>query len=336
MSRWEPPQRREGTEWSPGEAEAYRPPEAAEGEEEVVLSEVPAEEIGATRPRRAPRPVALVQRDGEAGRVRRAGVGRWLAVAGLGLMVALLTAGWSAVQLTKRGEAERAIGEALVPLTEIDRLLARDYDDLLAEAARGETASVIVEEYPLGVALPAAQLAGMSRAELRAWLLSESAARIYEDGVDIFAREGGSGGGRFSARGVYAMTVGQLTERNHTIAIIVAAVLLLFVAPMLALATSAGSGTLRLRNLGLGLALAGGGLTVAALAAQLGLRLSADGSGDVFSAVLLDHAAELMGLPLRNGIIVGVLGLVVVAGSLGLGRYGARAAWAEGGRAEWR
>ena len=326
MSRWEPPRRGEGSELSPGGAEGER--------EEVALSGAPAEEIGATRPRRTPHPGALVLGGGEAGRVR-AGVGRWLAVGGLGLMVALLTAGWSAVQLTNRGEAERAIGEALVPLTEIDRLLARDYEALRAGAARGETASVIVEGYPLGLAVPAVELAGMSRAELRARLLSESAARIYEDGVDIFAREGGSGGGRFSARGIYALTVGQLTGRNHTIAIIVAAVLLLFVAPMLALVTSTGSGTLRLRNLGLGLALAGGGLTVAALAAQLGLRLSADGSGDVFDAVLLDQAAELMGLPLRNGIIVGALGLVIVAGSLGLGRYGARAAWAEGGR-EWR
>lgn len=313
---------------------------AVESAEEVELSAAPTEEVAGAHPGGWPRAEDFLPPADDA-RAFLSGARRWLAVAGLALVVALLTAAWSVVQLTNRGHAERVIGEALVPLTEVDRLVARDYAGLVAEAASGGRTAVIVEGYSLGLAVPAAELATMTRAELRARLLSDSAARIYEDGVGIFQREDGSGGGRFSARGIYQLTAGQLTAQNHTIAIIMTALLLLFLVPMLVLTTSAGNGATRVRNLGLALALAGGGLTVAGLAAWFGLGRAADGADDVFNETLLDLAADLAWLPLRNGVTVAVLGLLIVAGSFGLPLYrrrlrrkGARGAHVGGESAE--
>ncbi|MCY3918199.1 MAG: hypothetical protein OXG38_00130, partial [Chloroflexi bacterium] len=140
-------------------------------------------------------------------------------------------------------------------------------------------------------------------------------------------------GSFFSPSGVFELTAGQLTARNHTIAIIIAVLLALFFVPMLVRALSEGTGAERARNMGAGLALGGLGLAVALLIVR-GLLRGVLGSDDAFSDALLDVGLDAAGLPLRNGLIFGALGGVVLAASLAfetlLWRWAGRRAWAEG------
>ncbi len=260
---------------------------------------------------------------------------RWMGVGGLALVTALLILAWSAVQLTDRSQATQVLQQALAPLSDIDRLLERDYATLQTQAQAAGGASVIVQSYPLGIAIPAAELSEMSREEVRARVLSVSAERIYESGMGTFTREDAGQGSFFSPSGVFELTAGQLTARNHTIAIIIAVLLALFFVPMLVRALSEGSGAERARNLGAGLALGGLGLAIALLVVRALLRglLASD---DAFSEALLDIGVNAAGLPLRNGLIFGALGGVVLAASLAfealLWRWAGRRAWLEDAR----
>jgi NADH:ubiquinone oxidoreductase subunit 6 (subunit J) len=257
-----------------------------------------------------------------------------MGVGGLALVTGLLILAWSAVQLTERSQATRVLQQTLVPLSDIDRLLARDYAALQTQAQADAGGSVIVQSYPLGIAIPAAELSEMSRDAVRAHVLSVSAERIYESGAGAFAPDEAGRGSFFSPSGVFALTAGQLTARNHTIAIIVGALLALFFVPMLVRALSEGSGAERARNLGAGLLLGGLGLAIALLVGRSLLRgvLSTD---DGFSDALLDVGLNAAGLPIRNGVIFGALGALVLAAALGfetlLWRWAGRRAWAEGG-----
>ena len=242
-------------------------------------------------------------------------VSRWMGVAGLALVTGLLILAWSVVQLTERAHATQVLAETLAPLSDIDRLLERDYEVLQAAAQAADGTSVVVRSYPLGVAIPAAELSEMSAAQVRARVLSESADRIYDTGVGTFAREDGVRGSFFSPRGVFELTAGQLTARNHTIAIIVTVLLALFFVPMLVRTLSEGSGAERARNLGAGILLGGLALAGALLIGRALLR-GVVGSDDVFADALLQIGADTAGLPVRNGLIFGALGAVVLTGSL--------------------
>ena len=256
---------------------------------------------------------------------------RWMGVGGLALVTGLLIVAWSAVQITERSHATQVLEQTLAPLSDVDRLLDRDYATLQtqAQAQAADDASVIVQSYPLGIAIPAAALAQMSRDEVRARVLSVSAERIYESGVGTFTREDAGQGSFFSPSGVFELTAGQLTARNHTIAIIIAVLLALFFVPMLVRALSEGTGAERARNMGAGLALGGLGLAVTLLIVR-GLLRGVLGSDDAFSDALLDVGLNAAGLPL----IFGALGGVVLAASLAfealLWRWAGRRAWADG------
>ena len=242
-------------------------------------------------------------------------VSRWMGVAGLALVTGLLILAWSAVQLTERARATQVLAETLAPLSDIDRLLERDYETLQATAQESDGTSVIVRSYPLGVAIPAAELSEMSAAQVRAWVLSASAERIYDTGMGTFAREDGVRGSFFSPRGVFELTAGQLTARNHTIAIIVSVLLALFFVPMVVRTLSDGSGGERARNLGAGVLVGGLGLAGALLIGRALLR-GVVGADDIFADALLQIGSDVAGLPVRNGLIFGALGAVVLAGSV--------------------
>ena len=110
--------------------------------------------------------------------------------------------------------------------------MASDYDAIIAGAAASDAELVLVPNYPLAIAIAPEELAQMSRAELRARILSESAAQIYDTGIDAFEREDrAGGGGTFSAYGVMRFTIGQLTASSHTLAQIVGGVLLFLLIP---------------------------------------------------------------------------------------------------------
>lgn len=230
---------------------------------------------------------------------------------------------WSAIQITDRDNATRILKRTLVPLTEIDDLLGREYEGLIRAAHTGEASTLEVPGYPLPIAIPTRQLAGMTRGELRASLLEQSAARLYTDGVSAFQREQSTGGGSgiFSAQGVMRRTVGQLTRDSHQITQIVGG-LLAFVTALLVVAVIVSTqGFARVQHLGLAIMIGAVPMTVVVVGVRFALRNLAEETGDPFNAELLGIGVQALSIPIRNFIIFAVLGLGILALGILLGLW---------------
>ena len=244
---------------------------------------------------------------------------RWGAILLLASFAIALVLAWTAIQVTGEETGRRVIQRSLLPITEIDDVLDAEYGALVAEARLNPDPATIlfVPSYPIEIPIATQDFATMSREELRAFLLGESADRLYQQGVSAFQREssGFSGGGMLSARGVLRLTVGQITSDSHQIAQIVG-VLLLFITAVLVLAVVLLSdGFQRIRNVGFAAAIGMIPMTMAVVGVRFAFRTAADDAGDPFSEALFDVSVDLMWIPIRNFIIFSVLGLLL----LGLG-----------------
>jgi len=288
------------------------------GDDEVEFSSVAAEEVGAVEPaapkviERVSRPRVIAARDrGE--RISSAPT-RWSALLAAALMVGGVIFVWSALHATERAQAEPILARSLVPITEIDALLSAESDTLIAEAQRRPGELLTTPHYPLPVTLPADELALLSPTALRARLLSDSARLVYDDGVGVFRREAGSAdGGFFSARGVIRWTLGRLTADTHDILWLLFAATLIFAIPALIIAIALSHSRDRLRNLGLAVLLGGLLTTIATISARFALRTTAEGAADPLNMVLLHIGADVLSIPLRNAVIVSVLGAAILA-----------------------
>lgn len=251
--------------------------------------------------------------DAEA-RIWRAAV-RGGAIVLLACFVILTILAWSAIQISDRDNAERILKRTLAPLTEIDDLLAREYAGLIEEARQGEAATLEVPGYPLPIAIPASQLAGMTRAEVRAYLLDQSAQRLYADGVSAFQREQSAGGGNglFSAEGAMRRTVGQLTQDTHQIAQIVGGLLAFVTALLVVGVFGSTQGFARMRHLGLAITIGTAPMVVAVVGVRFALRNLAEETEDPFNAELLTIGVQVLWIPIRNFVIFAILGLVILA-----------------------
>lgn len=300
--------------------------DADERGDEVEFVETPAVEVGTEpleegmEPLRAQQPRRIGEtRIIDEDRTFQAAAQRWLIVGALAVGFAVLMMTWSAIQVTGRDNAERILQESMIPLTELDALLASDYDAIIAGAAASDAELVLVPNYPLAITIAPEELALMSRSELRARILSESAAQIYDSGIDAFEREErGGGGGTFSAYGVMRFTIGQLTDSSHTLAQIVGGILLFLLIPFVAVVASRFQGIQRLRGMGAALALAGMVGTLVMLGVRAGLRTAADSALDPLNAALLEIGADASGIPIRNFIVLAILGLAIVAVTIGM------------------
>ena len=220
---------------------------------------------------------------------------------------------WSALHATDRAQAEPILARSLVPITEIDALLSAEYAALIADAQRRPGDLLTTPHYPLPVTLPADELVLLSSTDLRARLLHDSARLVYDDGMGVFRREtGGQGGGFFSARGVIRWTLGRLTADTHEIMWLLFAAALIFAIPALIVVVALSHAVDRLRNLGIAVLLGGLLTTIALISARFALRTTADGAADPLNAVLLEIGADVLSIPLRNAVIVSVLGAMIL------------------------
>ena len=301
----------------PSESNPARRPQPGTGRsdvEEVEFVDAPAIDVGLTesvvvsRVRRIRR---QAPRDEDWPSRRRAG--RWAAMAVLAAVFAVLLAVWSLIQISERENAERILQDVLAPLTEVDALLDRDYESLVAdagEAAATGAADVAIPHYPLDIVIPGQELATMSQTELRERILAESASAIYDEGTGTFERESGAAGGGLFRSGAVRFTMAQLTEEAHGAWQIGGAVLLGLAVLLIVTVAALSRDLARIQNVGLALAAAGALMTVATLGARIGLRSAADGAADPLNAALLDIGADAAGVALRNYLIFGVLGLL--------------------------
>lgn len=228
----------------------------------------------------------------------------------LAIALFLLVAAVSVRQATERNEALGLLEHGIATLTEIDLVLAEHRDELrqLVEATDSET--VALPGYPLDARLTRDEALNSSDEELRRLILGRSALLVYEEGVDAFDQTGAQSLGILSAERLLESVVGQLSETTNRRAEIASYVLLAVVA-LAALAVVLRSEGLRsVRNLGIG-ALAAG---IAGVLCVLGVRVLAGqiGGDDPFVEELRSIFNDLSGVPLRNYVVTGALGLFLI------------------------
>ena len=239
---------------------------------------------------------------------------RWGAILLLAFFAIVLILAWSAIQMTGAETGQRIIQRSLLPITEIDDVLDREYAALVTEARRNPdpATTMFVPSYPIRIPITAQALATMSQGELRAFLLGESTKRMYEQGVSAFQRETTSfSGGLLGARGVLRLTVGQITRDSHQIAQILGGLLLAATAVLVGAVVVLSDGFRRIRNVGFAIAIGTAPMTLAVVGARFALRSAGDDAADPFNAALFAIAGDVMWIPIRNFIIFALLGLLV-------------------------
>ena len=246
----------------------------------------------------------------------------WVASVSLALLIAALVLLWSWTQVTQQSHADQVLRATLVPLTEVDTLVAREHAALVDEASRSRGRSIAVPHFPLTVQIPAAELEEMSAEELRARILADSARQIYADGAEVFDRGGADGGGGFlSAQRWLRFTLNRLTEGQSQLATVMAAfgaaATLVALWWLLRMTRSWG----RLRAAGIAVAAGGALALLAAVAMRLAIDAAAGRTDDPFSASLLELGADMTGIPLRNAVIFLVVGVLIAAAAIGAANW---------------
>ena len=145
-----------------------------------------------------------------------------LLVAGLVLTLIVL----QLYQASSEGTATRALRRSVAALTELDVLVAQQYDQLQTQAATAAPGDVIVlDGYPLAVQLSPNEVGDVPQNELRETIVSESAAILYSDGTSAWRAVDGSDPGRFTAAGAVDRSMDLLREDVHDVSLIALTVL---------------------------------------------------------------------------------------------------------------
>ncbi len=242
---------------------------------------------------------------------------RWVfGIAGV-IALAVLLGLYSFVQVTEQAPAETLLARAMVPLSQIDELLASPYYEELqgqADAAFEANETLIPARLPVAIELEPEEVLDTSVEELRTIILQRSAARLYEEGIDAFLVEGGTRADvdRFSPGGTVDMGFGNLTRDAHENAEGYLQIVAIAAVISLGLFVLLGRGFGRITLLGVAILLASlisiGGLF--AIRALLRTLTSAD--GDPFIEGLNNVMSDGVALPIQNFITFAGLGLGIV------------------------
>ncbi len=242
---------------------------------------------------------------------------RWVfGIAGV-IALAVLLGLYSFVQVTEQEPAETLLARAMVPLSQIDELLASPYYEELqgqADAAFEANETLIPARLPVAIQLEPEEVLDTSVEELRSIILQRSAARLYEEGIDAFLVEGGTRADvdRFSPGGTVDMGFGNLTRDAHENAEAYLQIVAIAAVVSLGLFVLLGRGFGRVTLLGVAILLASlisiGGLF--AIRALLRTLTSAD--GDPFIEGLNNVISDGVAVPIQNFITFAALGLGIV------------------------
>ena len=263
-----------------------------------------------------------------------AGGSRTMFGVGFSLLLLLFLFALSASQATERTPATNVLKSGIASVTEIDTLLAEHLPELRQSVATGSSETVGVPGYPLSVSLSRDEAATASPAEIRELLLSRSADLVYAKGLSAFDSTGGQSLGFLSSQGALKLGVGQLSADSHDRAHLL---MLIFggIAALLGLGVLiANDGLGRMRAFAL--ALLGGG--VPAVILSILVKLATDGltGRDAYTAELGRIADAVVAVPLRNGLIVTLLGAFLLVAAIILQVLSARfGASRDGGEPQW-
>lgn len=236
----------------------------------------------------------------------------------LTVSIFLLVVSVSCRQATAPGPARNILEAGLVTLTDLDQLIADDGPAIRQAAGESELQEFPIPGYPLDIVLTRAEILGSSDQQLRDLILERSSGLLYARGVEAFDRTGEQNLRRFSLQGVLEYGVGQVSQETHDRATFFSLVALALCAVLGAIVAASGTGWGRMRAVGFA-AIAG---SIPVVLAFFLLRLIVGGIGgdDPFVRGYRDITNAALGVPLRNGLIVLVAGVFVVAASLALAR----------------
>lgn len=239
----------------------------------------------------------------------------------LALSVFLLILSLSVRQATQPAPAQRALQPGIASLTDLDLLLSEQSGSLKREAERGDASATFrLTAYPIDVQLSRNDVLSLSPSELRAVILARSAAVVYQRGLSAFDVTGRQSISLFSAQGLLDLVVGRLSSDTNDLASKLAAAFVVLTALLAVAVAARGEGIERLRALGFAVVVGAlPGFLLTLLARFVAGRLGAD----PFVADLRAILVTLLGVPLRNYLVVALLGGFVVALEPGM-RFAAR------------
>ncbi len=243
---------------------------------------------------------------------------RSIAVALLTICVFVFIISLSCRQSTAPGPARNVLESGLVTLTDIDQMLADEGDSFREFASNADSDNLTIPGYPLDVVLTRSELTTSTDAELRTLILERSSALIYAKGIGAFDRTGEQSLRRLSIQGLLELSLSQVSQTTHDRATMFVLVSLIGIAIFGAIVAANGTGWGRMRSLGM--AAAAGAIPVVLMFWVLRLIVGQIGGDDPFIAGYRDVTQAAIGVPVRNGLVILVAGVVVVAVSLVLPR----------------
>ncbi|MBE7519422.1 MAG: hypothetical protein HS107_09265 [Thermoflexaceae bacterium] len=225
------------------------------------------------------------------------------------LAVFVLVAAVSVRQATAPGSAIGVIEDGVAATTEVDLLLAQQLPALREQARKhpGEEAYAL-PGYPVEVFLTGEELLKLDQAAVRELLLRRSAHAVYDQGLKAFDRTGNQQVSFLSLQGQMDLVLGNLTSTRHSQAGVIALVAGLVFAGAAVGVLLLAEGHSGFRKLGLAVVAGTGfGLMLSGLA-WFGAGLF--GGNDPFVTDLRDIVRSLLGVPIRDYLVVLVAGLL--------------------------
>jgi hypothetical protein len=224
--------------------------------------------------------------------------------------------------MTAEGPAERALGQSVAILTDIDTYLDEHYGALHEDAQEAGAASLELPDFPITITVAGIEVTERSREEFRALVLARAAVRLRDEGTSAFrdassdaevdptSPEGAVDAGLDLLRATPHNVFASLTFATAAIAVLLTAAL--------ALSTS---GTTRHYWIGLTVFSAAALFLIVAVALRFMLRVAADGTDDEMTREFLKLAQEMDWASIRNGIIMSAGTALALVASVALDRW---------------
>ncbi len=238
----------------------------------------------------------------------------WVAAFVLALFLAAFFLSLTAFQLTSDDTGQDILRRAVAISTDIDAVLPGIEADLDAAAAEGDSPTLTAPGFPIPVELTREEAATLRGAGLRERILDEAAQRLYDDGGSAWTAgdlEAQRDVERLSTAGVIDYGLGFISDSTNTVLLIVAVLLAIIVLGLAGVLMVVLPWDMRIL-------VAGGVIACAALpslAGAVGLRFvfrSADDEGDLFVAGMLDLGVDAMSVPIRDFLVLSILGFALI------------------------
>jgi hypothetical protein len=239
---------------------------------------------------------------------------QWIVGVALAILLMLFFLAISAVQLSSNSVSERLLRRSVAVSTNIDAILPDLQEALREQAQAGSDDPVRLPDFPIPVDLPRDEALTLEGAALRERILSEAAARLYDDGMSAWAAadpDGEQNVETISVAGALKQGLGLITSDNHD-RLVIAASTLGFLSAVFAVLLMAS-----VRSWGRLIALSAAtiGSALPLLAAAVGVRFgfrTAQEEADPFVSGLLDLGVEAMWVPIQDYLALTVLGFTVM------------------------